>query len=91
MAAATLLGWFHRHRQRRGEPDMISEISDQSGADMVHDPGTTTSDLDTRPATITLHHGSALLVGILMPSNSSSFPHQKGVFADATQTTPTHY
>ena len=63
MATATLLGRCHRRRQRRRQPDLIGEIGQQSRTGMVHDPGAATGELDARPATITLHHGSALLVG----------------------------
>jgi hypothetical protein len=42
MATATLLRWCHRHRQRRGQPDLVSEIGEHSGARMVHDAGPVT-------------------------------------------------
>ena len=91
MAAATLFRGCHRRGQPRRETELIGEIGEQSGTGVIHHTGAATSDLDRRTTTITLHHGSALLVGVLVAFDSTSFPHQKGVFADAATSTPNHY
>ena len=62
MATTTLLGRRHRRRQRRRQPHLVGELGDQTSPDVIDDPRSVTSELGRRTPTITLHHGSALLV-----------------------------
>ena len=88
MTTTTLPGRRHRHRQRPAQPDRVSHISEQSRPDMIRHTRAATSDLQPRPPTITLHHGSALLVVGLGFSTNTSFPHQKGLYADTSTLNP---
>src|SRR6266511_4379959 len=71
VAPPALLGRCHRHRQTICEPDRVGQIRQQSGPGMAHHVLTVGAHLQPRTGPITLHLGSALLVGTTTASTTA--------------------
>src|SRR5918995_618595 len=71
MAPAPLLGRCHRHRQRLGQPQFVGQIRQQAGARMAHHVLAVRAHLQPGTTRVTLHLGSALLLGTTTASTTA--------------------
>lgn len=81
----------HRRRQTSGQTNPIRELGEQQRARMAGHTLAIAGHLHASRGMCNVHLRSALLVWVAAGFDNRSFPHQKGLFADATRNSTSRY